>query len=152
MQVAEVLEKDRTAIVDAAEAALSRMQLRHYENVAEAEVRHRLEVLYDHLVDAIERRDLVPMIEYVQDLAEERFGSGYGLYEVQVAFNVLEESTWARLVADVEPSELAEALGLVGTVLGCGKDALACRYVSLAARTHTPSLDLRKLFTGIESP
>jgi hypothetical protein len=42
----------------------------------------------------------------------------------------------------------AEALGLVGTVLGCGKDLLARQYVSLATKTHTPSLDLHALFAG----
>ena len=35
----------------------------------------------------------------------------------------------------VPPGELAEALGLVGTVLGAAKDALARAYVSLASQT-----------------
>jgi hypothetical protein len=71
---------------------------------------------------------------------------------VQAAFNALEEATWTCLLARVEPSELAESLGLVSTILGAAKDALARRYVSLAAHTHAPSLDLRALFTGIEEP
>jgi hypothetical protein len=70
---------------------------------------------------------------------------------VQSAFNSLEEVVWARMLAELPPAELAEALGLVSTVLGAGKDALARRYVSLAARTHAPSLDLSALFTGIEA-
>jgi hypothetical protein len=36
----------------------------------------------------------------------------------------------------------------VSTVLGAAKDALGREYVSLASRTHAPSLDLRALFTG----
>ena len=69
---------------------------------------------------------------------------------MQTAFNALEEATWARMLAALEASQLAEALGLVTTVLGAGKDALARRYVSLAARAHAPSLDLRRLFAGTE--
>jgi hypothetical protein len=43
-------------------------------------------------------------------------------------------------------------LGLVSTILGAAKDAVARRYVSLAAHTHARSLDLRALFTGIDEP
>ncbi len=46
------------------------------------------------------------------------------------------------------PDELAEALGLVGTVLGAAKDALARAYVSLAGKSKAPSLDLSALFEG----
>jgi hypothetical protein len=41
---------------------------------------------------------------------------------------------------------LAEAAGLLTTVLGAGKDALARTYVSLASEQHVPSLDLGALF------
>jgi hypothetical protein len=44
----------------------------------------------------------------------------------------------------------AEALGLVSTVLGTGKDTLARVYVTLASKSRTPTLDLRSLFTGME--
>jgi hypothetical protein len=43
---------------------------------------------------------------------------------------------------------LGQALGLVGTVLGAGKDSLARTYVTLATQTRAPSLDLRALFAG----
>jgi hypothetical protein len=46
------------------------------------------------------------------------------------------------------PDAYAEALGLVTTALGAGKDALARAYVSLASETHAPSLDLTPLFDG----
>jgi len=48
----------------------------------------------------------------------------------------------------VAGDELAESLGLLTTVLGVGKDALARTYVSLASHEHVPSLDLRALFEG----
>ena len=86
------------------------------------------------------------MVAYAQSVAEERFEAGYDLSEVQSAFNVLEESVWTRAVAALEPEQLAQTLGLVSTALGCGKNALARKYVSLPTRTHAPSLDLRALF------
>jgi hypothetical protein len=90
------------------------------------------------------------MVAYAEAVAEERFHAGYDLSEVQAAFNALEESIWTRAVAILAPGELAQTLGLVSTALGCGKDALARKYVSLATRTHAPSLDLRALFSGSE--
>jgi hypothetical protein len=150
MDTVEFLESERGAIIDAAQAGLSRMPVRHYESAGEPEVSRRLEALFDRLVDALARRDLTTMLEYAQTVAVERFDAGYDLQEVQTAFNALEEATWARALDRLEPAQLAEALGSVSTVLGCGKDALARKYVSLAAQTHAPSLDLRALFTGTE--
>ncbi len=150
MDTVEFLENERSAIIDAAQAGLGRMPVRHYQSAGEPEVNRRLEALFDHLVEGLARRDLTAMLEYAQTVAVERFDAGYDLQEVQTAFNALEEATWARALDRLEPAQLAEALGSVSTVLGCGKDALARKYVSLAARTHAPSLDLRALFTGTE--
>jgi hypothetical protein len=106
-------------------------------------------VLLDQLVGGVARRDLTSIVEYAQQLAEERFEAGYDLIEVQTAFNVLEEVAWIRVLDRLDAGDYAEALGLISTVLGAGKDALARRYVSLAANTHAPSLDLRALFSGV---
>ena len=88
------------------------------------------------------------MIDYARQLAAERFESGYDLSDVQGAFNALEEAAWSGLCARLQPEQLALSLGLVSTVLGAAKDAFAREYVSLASRTHAPSLDVRALFTG----
>ena len=69
---------------------------------------------------------------------------------VQTGFNALEAATWGRILTGLEPTQLAEALGLVSTVFGAAKDALGRRYVSLATKTHAPSLDLRALFAGTD--
>ena len=145
---AEFLEQERFSILEAADAALRRAHARHYERAGEGEVQRRLEALFDHLLQALNERDVTGMLTYAEQVAEERFNAGYDLSEVQTAFNALEEATWARAMGELEPTELAEALGLVSTILGTGKDALARRYVSLATRAHVPSLDLRALFTG----
>ena len=145
------LAQERSAIVGDAETALARSHARHYEAAGEVEVRRRLELLFERLLQGIETRDLGPMIAYAEQLAEERFEGGYDLVEVQTAFNALEEATWRRVLAGLDPSEFADALGPISTLLGAGKDALARRYVSLAADTHAPSLNLRALFAGTDS-
>lgn len=142
------LARERAAIVDAAEAALERTHPRHYDAAGAAETRRRLETLFDHVLDAVRERDLEAVVLYAQEVAADRFEAGYDLSEVQTAFNALEEATWRRVFAGLEPSEYAEALGLVSTILGAAKDALARRYVSLATDAHAPALDLRALFAG----
>ena len=90
----------------------------------------------------------MPALDYAQQVAEERFAAGVGIAEVQTAFNVLEEVLWRRVVATANPDQLADAIGLLSTVLGTGKDNLARTYVALATKTHVPSLDLTALFRG----
>jgi hypothetical protein len=142
-----VLDRERNTIIAAALESV-RHSRTHYETAAPQETQRRLEALYDELTLAVSSRDLASITHYARHLAAERFRSGYDLSEVQGAFNALEEATWSTLCARVRPDQLALSLGLVSTVLGAAKDALAREYVSLASRTHVQSLDLRALFSG----
>lgn len=148
VDTAAFLEREREPILSAAGAALARSAMPHYDREENETVRGRLSALLDRLVEALSQRDLGPMIEHAEHIADERFEAGYDLFEVQVAFNALEEASWARVLDELEPAELAQAIGLITTVLGTGKDALARRYVSRAAAGHVASLDLRALFAG----
>jgi hypothetical protein len=143
----QVLEHERASIVETACESIRHSRTR-YESAGQEETRRRIESLYDELLGALSSHDLGHVIDYAGRLAAERFESGYDLSEVQGAFNALEEAAWSRLCARLEPEHLALSLGLVSTVLGAAKDALAREYVSLASRTHVPSLDVRALFTG----
>lgn len=142
-----LLDRERSSIVAAAFEAIRRSRT-HYEAAGQDETQRRLAALYDELWAAVSSRDLGGIVRYARHLATERFQSGYDLSEVQSAFNALEEATWSTLCAQLQPDQLALSLGLVGTVLGAAKDALAREYVSLASQTHVPSLDLRALFSG----
>ncbi len=146
--VLELLTQEGDAIVESAATALERSGLRHYAEAGPEAVRERLDQLFALVVASVSTRDLVPMIDHATRVAHERFEAGFDISEVQTAFNVLEEKIWARVIEAMETSDLAEALGLVGTVLGAGRDALACSYVSLATHQHVPSLDLSALFRG----
>jgi uncharacterized protein Smg (DUF494 family) len=136
--VLEVLIDEKGAILDTAVQAVERSNLRHYTDAGNETVRGYLETLLDLTTRCIESRNLVPMIEQADLIAHHRFEAGFDIQEVQTAFNVLEET----------PRDLAEAIGLVSTVLGAGRDTLARAYVELASKQHVPSLDLSALFRG----
>ena len=148
VDVIEVLSTEGDAILDRAALALERSHLRHYAEAGPEASRERLGQLLALVVESISHRDLVPMIDHATHVANDRFAAGFDIREVQTAFNVLEEAIWDRVVDAIPPRDLAQAIGMVGTVLGTGKDTLARTYVSLASHQHVPSLDLSALFRG----
>ena len=143
-----LLHERHHEIVAHAFQAMERSHLKSYEKAGAEHSRQRLNALYVLTVRAVQERNLGPMIAHAETIARERYASGYDLWEVQTAFNVLEESIWVQVLKDLPPLEFAEALGLVSTVLGAGKDRLALEYVLLASKVKTSTLNLHSLFTG----
>lgn len=103
-ETAAFLSHEREAILQSAGAALARMHASHYESAGAEEIRGRLGALFDRLLEGLAEHDLGPVIAYAQDVAEERYRAGYDLSEVQTAFNALEEATWTRAIAKLDPS------------------------------------------------
>jgi hypothetical protein len=147
----DALHTAQPDVLQEASAALRRAHLTHYEASGNAASGQNLQHLFALVVGCLEQRTLVPIVRYAQAIAEKRFVSGFDIAEVQTAFNVLEESIWHVVIAKLEPDELAVSAGMVGTVLGVGKDTLARTWVSQAASRHVPSLDLSALFEGMSS-
>lgn len=146
----ELLQNHQHEILTSAFEAVKRSQLKNYEKAGDEHTHQRLKALFVLTVRAIKERNLGPMIAHAETIAHERFSAGYDLAEVQTAFNVLEETIWMDILEHLPPSDYAEALGLVSTVLGAGKDSLARRYVSLASKTKSTSLNLQGMFSGTE--
>lgn len=151
MDCASLLLEHRSSIIDESYTALERSHVHHYEAAGEEFTRSRLEGLFDLVVTAIANRDLAGVSAYATNVAEERFTAGFDISEVQAAFNALEEAMWRRIVESSPPADLAEATGLMNTVLGFGKDVLARTYVSLASRRHVRSLDFTAMFAGTQA-
>ena len=149
MNLDQLLHERMNEILSEAETSLSRAHLTSYEKAGEEHNRQRLKALYVLAVRAIAERNLGPMLAHAEDVARERFESGFDLSEVQTAFNVLEEAAWKFIMKNLPPVEFGEAIGLVSTVLGAGKDTFGRTYVTLASKSKAPSLDLRSLFAGI---
>ena len=151
MKLDTILRTHRDHILDDASAELAQLQLHHYESAGPDFTRARLESLYDLVLTAIAHRDVAAIIAYADAVAEERFTAGFDVSEVQHAFNMLESAMWRQVVPVEDPEDLAESVGLLSTVFGIAKDALARRYVSLASKHRVTSLDLRALFAGTNS-
>ena len=151
MDLNDLLLEAEPGVLDDAYSALHRAHVTHYELAGESFTRQALATLFRLVVNAIRNRDLAEMSAYSEAIAVDRFNHGYDISEVQMAFNSLEGAMWRRVVSTEPPGHLAEAIGLLSTVLGYGKDAVARKYLSLACQRHVPSLDLSALFAGATS-
>ncbi|HSW53763.1 MAG TPA: hypothetical protein VLH59_01620 [Ignavibacteriaceae bacterium] len=149
MKLHEILVNNQTDIINEAFYSLERSHLKHYDTSRADENWQRLAKLFDLTLNGIKTRSLIEMVTYSEKIAKERYESGFNLHEVHTAYNVLEESIWKAIVKEVDSTELAESLGLIGTVLGTGKEALAIAYVSLASKQKVKSLNLTQLFKGV---
>ncbi len=152
MTLQELLDREAMAIVQEAEESIRGAHARHYEQAGDEHVHQRLKALFTLTARGVKERNLGPMIAHAETIARQRFSSGFDLWEVQTAFNALEEAIWKRILAELPAAEFAQALGLVSTILGAGKDTLARRYVALATKSKAPSLNLASLFSGTENP
>jgi len=150
MELIRMLDDRELAILADAVEAMKRAHLRHYEEAGPEAIHSRLRALYEAMRECVRTRRLSPIESHAEAVARDRHRMGYGIGEVQTAFNVLEEAVWHRVVTEVEPTGLAEALALVATALGAGKDRLAQTWVSLATSTQAPALDVAALFRGTE--
>ena len=150
MDINQLLHDQSSDILSDAEAAIARARLAHYEKSGTEHTHQRLKALFTLASRAVKEKNLGPMVAHAETIGRERFEAGFDLSEVQTAFNVLEEAIWVRIMKNISPNDLAEALGLISTVLGAGKDTLARTYVSLASKTKAPSLNLQSLFAGTQ--
>jgi hypothetical protein len=151
MNLNQVLHDRASEIIQSACDAMARTHAKHYEQAGTEHIHQRIKALYVLTQRGVKERNLGPMLAHAETIAHDRFNAGYDLWEVQAAFNVLEETIWTHILKELSPGDYAQALGLVSTILGVGKDTLARRYVSLASKTKAPSLNLQSLFTGSES-
>ncbi len=149
MELSQLLHGHMDEILSEAESSLSRSHLAHYQKEGSEHNRQKLKALYVLAVRAIAEKNLGPMLSYSETIARERYETGFDLSEVQTAFNVLEEAAWRFVVKNLPPVEYGEAIGMVSTVLGAGKDMLARTYVMLASKSRAPSFDLRSMFAGM---
>jgi uncharacterized protein YpuA (DUF1002 family) len=151
MDLIKLLETNSDKIISEAYKAVQKDKLKGYSKVGQEKTKTKLTNLFKKVQQCVKKKELIPMLNYTEKIAKERFSSGYDLFEVQTAINSLEVAIWSIIFKEVKPEKLAEYLGLISTVLGAGKDHLARTYVSLATKSKAPSLNLQNLFAGSES-
>lgn len=148
MKLVDLLEQREDALVELASQRLEAARLNNYERAGASVARERIGTLFVLTRECIASQDTGAIVRHGERVGRERFGSGYDLSEVLRAFNILEEAIWKCIVEELPAAEHAPAIGLVSTVLGAGKEALASTYVSLAARGRAPALNFDALFGG----
>ena len=146
MDLKELLIKQSSEILENAIQSLNCAHLKSYKKSSGGENKKRLLNLLTLTQQCVIDKKLLPMKEYAAQIAKERFDAGFDLHEVHTAFNALEEELWNRVTKQIAPENLGEALGLISTVLGAGKEELALTYVALASKTRTQTLNLTELF------
>ena len=150
MNLPNLLEQAAGEIVGDALEAVGTAKLTHYAALGPEGARALYERLYAEILVSVRTRNVTKMVSYAKKLARERFESGYSLFEVQTAFNVLEECIWKKIMTEFSPADGVGMLGTVSTVLGAGKDAFARKYVSLACRQNAPIPSISALFQGTD--
>lgn len=144
----QFLEQHTDEIISEATHHLRQSHLGRTQAKSLLENQPRLAELYHELVESLVGHQVDLFVKKVEAMAQTCFVSGLELHEMQVIFNVLEETLWKQIAHTMAPAEMVEALGAVSTILGVGKDTLATTYITLAARAKEPTLDVTELFKG----
>ena len=94
--------------------------------------------LFELVVQCMREGDAGPIIASCQEIAADRFEAGFDIVEIVGTLNVLEEVLWRHVADGLAGDQRIETLGLVHTILGAGRDALARTYVDRASRGRGP--------------
>jgi hypothetical protein len=150
MSVDVVLSGAAMEIVDEAYGELHPSVHPHYHALGEVGTRKALNELFTLVVQGVQAREAVHMVQHAELIAQERYHAGFDLAEVQAAFNALEQAMWRRVVAVEGNGEILASVGVLSSILGAGKDALARVYVHLASYRHAPHVDVQALYDGTD--
>jgi len=150
MTLIQLLENHKSEIISSASASLTRASLKSYRKSGITENEKRIQKLYDIVLESIKKNTLLKIIQYAKEIATQRITTGYEIYELHTAFNVLEEVIWQNIRQKLPQMDCVEALRLVSTTLGAGKGSLANTYVAFASKMKTPVINHSVLFEGTE--
>ena len=141
MELSELFQSWEEDLVNEAVTELRHARLRHYVADGDDVTRERVARFIGRALECFSLHRAEPMIEHAERIARERYASGYDLFEVQTAINVIEEALWKRILSSVGPEELAHALGMVNAIFSMSKDVLARTYVALATGRDSRQAD-----------
>jgi hypothetical protein len=129
MTFLELIKTNPDKILYDATEFLSRSDLKHYKNFDQESLRAKLAKLYFATRECVEKNTIAPIQKFISQVAPDRFESGFDLYEVQTAINILEECYWKNIVERVNPEEKMHALVRTHEILCAAKNALAKSYI-----------------------
>lgn len=129
MTFLELLKTNPDKILFDATEFLSRSNLEHYNKFDQESLRAKLAKLFYATRECVEKNSYAPIQKFMAKVAPDRFESGFELYEVQTAINILEECYWKNIVDRVNPEEKMQALLKTHEILCTAKNTLAKSYV-----------------------
>ena len=139
METSAVLASAGDRVVDEAAAALERHHQANDHASSPDERRRYLRGLFELVVQCAHEGHAGPIIASSEQIAADRFVAGFDISELQGTFNALEEVLWSHIASTFSGDQRIEALRLVNSILGAGKDALARTYVAQASRGGSPA-------------
>jgi hypothetical protein len=148
MTIHDILRGDEAAIL--AEAATAVRWLAHYRQDG-GRAAERLGALLRLVQEAVQSRDLEGLLVHARRVAADRRAAGYGVAEVERAFDALEEAIWHRARAGLSPAEQVWGLSLVGTAMAHARIALRTAFAALEPDAMGPALDLSRIFRNAEA-
>lgn len=136
MTFLELLKSNPDKILFDATEFLVRSNLEHYNKLNPERVRARLARLFFITRECVELNSNDSIKKYMEDIAKDRFESGYELYEVQTAINILEECLWKNIVERVNQNEHMSSLFRSHEIMCAAKGALAKSF-AVFEKEHT---------------
>lgn len=133
MELSAFLQLNREEIIGLASGSLSRIPVEYRQKDGRTANRDRVEELFNLTLLSIETRNYLPLIDFSEKLAKERFDEYYDLHDIQVMYNVLEEELWKKILDEFNPEEFQDSLSLISTILGFGKEMIATTFSDLSA-------------------
>lgn len=149
MELVNILTSDADRIIKEATDKLNDARLRNYQKVDMPVLKNCLTKLFELTIESIKNSNLLALNDYIDKISRERYFSGFDLYEVQTAFNALEEAIWNDIVSKVNKDELVDSISIISRVMGAGKEFLACNYVRMAKSNKKNTPDVTVLRKGI---
>ena len=138
METSAVLASAQDRVVSEVVASLQRRDQAHHDASSPEQRRCDVRHLFELVLRCVHEGSAESIITPSEQIAADRFAAGADLAEVQAAFNSLAEVLWRHVAGALAGDQRVEALSLVNTVLGTGKDTLARTYVALASRAGSP--------------
>jgi methylmalonyl-CoA decarboxylase len=133
VDVSVVLADAEDRVVDEAVAALVEGDQPDQHRHSTEERRRHVRQLFGLVLRCVREGSAESIITPSGRIAAHCFAAGTDLAEVQGEFNALAEALWRRADSSLEDEQRVQAIRLVNSIIGAGKDTLARTYVTLTS-------------------
>ena len=139
MSLIDLFEYHQDIILLEVTENMERVQLKHYEADSENKLRQKMARTYYVFKEAITKESFDPLKKYLERVGEERYASGYELYELQTALDILEECIWKQIDEKLPKNEQLDAFITITKYMSNAKLTLAKVYVFHTKEASEPA-------------